>query len=543
MTCYLGIDVGTGSARAGVFDASGRLLGTAAQTITTYRPQTGFAQQSSAQIWTAVADSVREALASAGVDADAIKGIGFDATCSLVVRTAQGDPVSVDPGDAPDQDVILWMDHRALGDAEAINAIGGAPLQYVGGKISPEMELPKLRWLKREKPDAWAQAGAFFDLPDWLVHRATGNDTRSLCSMVCKWTYLGHKGLNGEGWDDDFLTAIGLDDLTQDNHSRIGTRLAAPGRQCGGLTETAAQELGLRPGTPVAASLIDAHAGALGTLGVGLAPGAALDGRLAVIAGTSTCHIALTSDPVFVPGIWGPYFGVVTDNLWALEGGQSAAGALLDHVIARHAAALPLAAQAQAQGCRVTDLIEAHLAQMGDETPTMTQDRHVQPDFHGNRSPRAEPWRKGGNAGLTLDSGMDDLALDYLATLQALAYGTRHILQAMRDQGVVIDTLVVSGGLARNALYLREHADATGCNVVVPDQGEPVLLGCAMLGAVAAGTQTDLPAAMAHMSGAGAVIAPRGGAIAAYHDRKYSVMQRMQDDYAAYVAIMKGTDQ
>ncbi|MBQ2260939.1 MAG: FGGY-family carbohydrate kinase [Loktanella sp.] len=543
MTYFLGVDVGTGSARAGVFDTSGCLLGTAAQAITTYRPRSGFAQQSAAQIWAAVAKAVRGAVADAKVDATQISGIGFDATCSLVVSTAQGDPVSVDPDGAPDQDVILWMDHRALGDAEAINAIGGAPLQYVGGKISPEMELPKLRWLKREKPEAWASAGAFFDLPDWLVHRATGNETRSLCSMVCKWTYLGHKGLQGEGWDDGFLTAIGLEDLTDGNHGRIGASLAAPGQSCGGLTDAAAQELGLRPGTPVAASLIDAHAGALGTLGVGLAPGAALDGRLAVIAGTSTCHIALTRDPVFVPGIWGPYFGVVTDQLWALEGGQSAAGALLDHVIARHADSAALLQQAQAQGCRVTDLIEAHLAQMADETATLTQNRHVQPDFHGNRSPRAEPWRKGGVAGLTLDSGMDDLALDYLATLQALAYGTRHILQAMRDQGVVIDTLVVSGGLARNALYLREHADATGCNVVVPDQDEPVLLGCAMLGAVAAGAQADLPAAMAAMSGAGAVIAPRGGAIAAYHDRKYNVMLRMQDDYAAYVAIMKGSDQ
>lgn len=542
MAYYLGVDVGTGSARAGVFDAAGQLLGTAVQAITTYRPRPGFAQQSSAQIWGAVAAAVRAAVSTAGVAPADISGIGFDATCSLVVTSAQGAAVSVCPDNSAGQDVILWMDHRALGDAETINAIGGEPLQYVGGKISPEMELPKLRWLKHEKPDAWATAGAFFDLPDWLVYRATDNDTRSLCSLVCKWAYLGHKGLQGEGWDDAFLHAIGLGDLAQDNHSRIGARLAAPGQSCGGLTEAAAQELGLRPGTPVAASLIDAHAGALGTLGVGLAPGAVLDGRLAVIAGTSTCHIALTRDPVFVPGIWGPYFGAVTDQLWALEGGQSAAGALLDNVISRHAASAALLQQAQSHGCRVTDLIEAHLAQMADETATLTQNRHVQPDFHGNRSPRAEPWRKGGSAGLTLDNGMDDLALDYLATLQALAYGTRHILQVMRDQGVAIDTLVVSGGLARNALYLREHADATGCNIVVPDQDEPVLLGCAMLGAVAAGAQADLPAAMAAMSGAGAVIAPRGAVIAAYHDRKYSVMLRMQDDYAAYVAIMKGTN-
>jgi ribulose kinase len=58
-------------------------------------------------------------------------------------------------------------------------------IDYVGGVISPEMEMPKLRWLKREMPKSWARAKTFFDLPDWLVHRATGSDIRSLCSTVC----------------------------------------------------------------------------------------------------------------------------------------------------------------------------------------------------------------------------------------------------------------------------------------------------------------------------------------------------------------------
>lgn len=134
---------------------------------------------------------------------------------------------------------------------------------------------------------------------------------------------------------------------------------------------------------------------------------------------------------------------------------------------------------------------------MADETATLTENRYVQPDFHGNRAPRAEPWRKGGTAGLTLETDLDDLAVKYLGTVQALAYGTRHILQVMHAQVVAIDTLVVSGGLRAMRCNLREHADATGCKVVVPDQTEPVLLGCAMLGAVGAGAKPDLPTAMA----------------------------------------------
>ncbi|KUP91596.1 FGGY-family carbohydrate kinase [Tritonibacter horizontis] len=308
----------------------------------------------------------------------------------------------------------------------------------------------------------------------------------------------------------------------------------------------AAAELGLSPGVPVGASLIDAYAGALGTLGLGLTKGTktqrggeALAGRLALIAGTSSCHIALRPEACFVPGVWGPYFGAALPGLWALEGGQSAAGALMDAVIARHGAGPDLIAEVASQGTRPAALIEAHLAEMKAETATLTAGRHVLPDFHGNRSPLAAPWRKGAISGLSLAAGRDDLALDYLATVQALAYGTRHILEVMAAEGAPVDTLVVSGGLAQNALYLREHADATGCRILVAEAGEPGLLGAAMLGAVAAGAQPDLVSAMAAMSGSHRQITPRGGAIATYHDRKYRVMRQMQADHAVYKDIME----
>lgn len=539
--CFVGVDVGTGSARAGVFDCKGRHLGSAAYPLATTRPRAGYAQQSSAAIWASVTQAVRQAIATADVEAARVTGIGFDATCSCVVSGADGAAVSIDPDGAPDQDVILWMDHRARAEADEINTIGGAPLDYVGGHISPEMELPKLLWLKRHLPQAWNRAHAFWDLPDWLVHRATGSLSRSLCSTVCKWTYLGHKGTAGEGWDDGFLAAIGLGDLSAEGHAAIGAHLVAPATPVGGLTAGAAHELGLPEGTPVAASMIDAHAGALGTLGIGTGGTETLERRLAVIAGTSTCHIALSSQAMFVGGVWGPYFGAVLPGLWALEGGQSAAGALIDHVITRHAEGAALAQEAARTGQRPTDLLNRQLEAMGAETATLSHSRHVLPDFHGNRSPLAEPWRQGAVSGLTLETGRDDLALDYLATVQALAYGTRHILEAMSAAGARIECIVMSGGLANNTLYVREHADATGCTVLVPCAAEPVLLGSAMLGAVASKTFADLPAAMADMSGDARTVLPRGGDIARYHSRKYNVLRRMQDDHRAWRSIMEET--
>lgn len=541
MDAFLGIDVGTGSARAGLFDRAGTMLASAAFPIRIFEPRDDFREHSSADIWQSVCKATRKALAEAGLRPGDVKGIGFDATCSLVAVGGDGEPVSVSPTGKDEHDIIVWMDHRAIGEASDIDATNDPILRFTGGTISPEMEMPKLLWLKRNFPEAFARAKHVFDLPDWLVHRATGTMTRSLCSVTCKWTYQGSRGLAGEGWDHDFLTRIGLGELLDDNHARIGNRFAAPGDKVGELSTAAAEELGLAAGTPVAASLIDAYSGALGTLGIG-ASGRPLGGRLALIAGTSACHIAVAPEACFVPGVWGPYLSVLVPGLWANEAGQSAAGALLDRVIAGHAASAGLSQKAKEAGRSIHALMDDELlaaAGNADDTHRLTAGYHVQPDFHGNRSPLADPTRHGGVSGLSMASGAKDLAIQYLAALQALAYGTRHIVESLRASGVPIDTLVVSGGLARNALYLREHADATGCTILVPDQAEPVLLGSAMLGAVVAGATPSLEAAMAAMSGKGATIHPRGGAIAAYHDAKYTVFRRMQDDFAAYRDIMK----
>jgi len=109
-----------------------------------------------------VCQSIREAVASSGISPDRVAGIGFDATCSLVVVGAGGVPLPVGPSEDPERNVIVWMDHRATEQARAINATGHAVMQFVGGKISPEMETPRLLWLKENRPDVYHNAWQFF---------------------------------------------------------------------------------------------------------------------------------------------------------------------------------------------------------------------------------------------------------------------------------------------------------------------------------------------------------------------------------------------
>jgi len=262
--CVVGVDVGTGSARAGVFDLAGRMLASAKHDIRLFHAPGGMVEQSSHDIWRAVCTSVRDALVLAGVAPERIAGIGFDATCSLVVLGEGGRPLPVGPSDDPERNIIVWMDHRAVAQADRINATGHDVLKYVGGRISPEMETPKLLWLLEHKPDTFAAAWQFLDLTDFLTWRASGDLSRSTCTVTCKWTYLAHE----QRWDASYFHAIGLGALADEEFERIGRHVVAPGTALGtGLSPMAAAELGLCAGTAVATGVIDAHAGGIGTVG------------------------------------------------------------------------------------------------------------------------------------------------------------------------------------------------------------------------------------------------------------------------------------
>lgn len=90
-----------------------------------------------------------------------------------------GDPVTVSTSRDPARNVIMWQDHRALVEADAINSTNHPVLQFVGGKISPEMQPPKLLWLKTHLyNECWSKAGHFMDLADYMTYRATGSHSR-----------------------------------------------------------------------------------------------------------------------------------------------------------------------------------------------------------------------------------------------------------------------------------------------------------------------------------------------------------------------------
>ncbi|KIY67282.1 Pentulose kinase [Cylindrobasidium torrendii FP15055 ss-10] len=511
MAYYLGVDVGTGSARASLVSHDGKTVASYTKETTTWRDHDDhhIFEQSSNNIWESISICIKECLSQSKISPSNVKGLGFDATCSLAVTDFNGEPISVSKGDAlgtpGNRNVILWADHRAEKEADLINSTGSVVLDYVGGTMSLEMEIPKVLWLKNHMDPKRFSNCQFFDLPDWLTYRATADTTRSSCSVTCKCSFVPNSG-----WQPDFFRKIGLDELVDREYAQVGAKdmnVLTAGMPVGkGLSKGAAEELGLVEGTPVGSGVIDAYAGWLGTVA---AKSTTKDGkvafdrpgfeeaghRLAAVAGTSTCHIAQSPEGVFVNGVWGPYKDPVFRGWWMNEGGQSSTGQLIDFMLTTHASYPKLVELGKERNKNIHIVLQELLEELRvrdkvESLTELTKDLHFYPDLHGNRSPLADSRMRGSLVGITLDSGVHDLARKYNVTIESIALQTRHIVEDMNQAGHKITAIYMSGGQAKNIPMMQLFADTCGMPVVLPfDHAGAVVLGSAMLGRLASEAQ------------------------------------------------------
>ncbi|KAH7069709.1 D-ribulokinase [Paraphoma chrysanthemicola] len=558
---YIGIDVGTGSARACVVNQSGDIVGLASKDIGLWQPKAGYYEQSTTDIWHSICHAVKHAIAESAVDVSLIKGLGFDATCSLAVFDSKtNEPISVSPHTLAQEscarNVILWLDHRAEEETKEINSTGHNTLRYVGGTMSVEMEIPKILWLKKNMPKDLFDRCSFYDLTDALEHLATGNEKRSNCSAVCKQGYI-PIGVDGSttGWQEDFLKEIGLSSIAEEGYKRLGGvhdkngDYLSAGELAGHLCERAADDLGLPKGLPIGSGVIDAYAGWIGTVGAkvdGLykddheAAGASNGiqqtfSRLAVVSGTSTCHLLMSSKPVFVDGVWGPYRDVITRGAWMAEGGQSATGKLLQHVLETHPAYNQAMMEAKVADMNIFDFLNHHLRNMQASTaapsiPYIGRHLFFYGDLYGNRSPVADSTMSGSIVGLTADISINNLAIHYYGTMEFIALQTKQIIIKMNESGHSISSIFMSGSQCQNELLMSLVATACNMAVVIPHYvTAAVCHGAAMLGAKAAtasvyGKTDDLWSIIERMSKPGRVVWPmKGQGVDALLDVKYRV--------------------
>ena len=519
---FIGVDVGTASVRCGLIDRHGDLLAYDELPLVQNNYGEHYYEQCSEEIVDKSIKVIRSVIEKSRVPIESVHCITFDATCSLVVRSKVGKPFSVTdttrcskPKERPlgaEFDVMMWCDHRAMEEKRIIDESGHCVLRYLGGQVSVEHELPKVLWVKRHLP--WGDVGVVYDLADYLTHAFSGTQARSVCTSVCKWGYVLTEDGPGE-IPRDFTDAIGLPDLLE----HVSGDVRRLGQTVGCINEDVAALCGVGNQTKIGVGIIDAHAG-----GVGCVVGNSPDRILALIGGTSSCHMACSRNPIFVPGVWGPYYSAMIDGYWLNEGGESATGSCIEYTVKTHPAYSDAERAASREGTSVFDWLNKQIGKEAD--PYFARHVHVLPYHHGNRSPHADPEARGMVDGLTLDRSLASLTRYYVATCEAIAYGTRDIIEAMERQGHHIDQINVCGSHSRNSLLLRLYADVTQKPVLRMHCSESMLLGCAVLGAVATGCFPSFDAAASAMNRVEETILPRLES-AEYHRVKFEIFREM----------------
>lgn len=473
----LGIDMGTGGARVGIFDTKGNPIVFCGENYPLYTPASGRAEQSVDEWWDAICKASKKAIQTSKIDPHDIKGMSVDTTCCTVLMSGE-DMVPLRPA-------ILWMDVRASAQAKRIFNSGHDALKYNGyGMVSAECLPAKALWIKENEPELWNKATRFYECTDWLMYKLTGEYTASINCASARWYYNSQEG----GYPTDFYNKIGLEDLVD----KLPKKVVNMGDLVGYLTPEAAQDLGLNAGTPVGEGGADAFVGVIGL-------NAVQPGKMTLITGSSHLHIAQFSESIHNKGMWGSYPDCIVRGLQMVEGGQTSTGSIIEWFVKNLCGTVK--AQAEKEGKSVYDLLNRDA-----ENLPIGADGLVALDFfQGNRTPYVDPDVRGMFYGLSLNHTPAHM---YRAIIESICYGTETIIDVFRKSGFTPKEIVVSGGAVKSRFWLQTHADVSNVPITVPKVTEGPCLGSAILGAVAGGVYPDIQTAAENMTSVDYVIKP-----------------------------------
>lgn len=486
MTLLVGLDIGTTSVKAGVFDAAGRQLGADGCEYELSHPAPDRVEINALTWWSSAVAAVRGALARSGADPSAIAAIAVSSQGETVV--------AVDDDGRPLGPAIVWLDNRATVEARFLRERFGNELVY--GRtgvpaVNPTWTAAKLLWWRAREPALFRDAARFLLVEDFLLHRLTGRFVTE-GGIACTSLLF---DIRTGGWWGPMLDVVGI------GETRL-PEIATPGSVVGVLTAAAADALGLPAGIAVVAGGMDQGAGAVG---VGNAvPGVISEstgGALTVQASVDR-HGGDPSrqTPVYVHSAPGRYLycPVCPTGGMALTWFRDRLG---DAEVVR----------AAAEGRDAYDL----LTELAATVPPGCNGLTMLPHFAGAFSPEYEPAARGVFYGLTLAHGRAHLVR---AVLEAVAFMLRRNLELLASAGAPAAEIRSHGGGARSALWNQVKADVCGVPVVTLAGEDAAVRGDAMLAGVAIGVYPDLAAAGAAMIQPQARYEPDPTHRAAYED-------------------------
>jgi sugar (pentulose or hexulose) kinase len=470
------VDVGTSGARAVAIDLDGRRRLEARVAYPTTSPRPGWAEQDP-RAWRRASLAALAALVEALGTSRRVHAIGLTGQCpSVCLIDWHGRPVG--PG-------LIYRDNRAVTEANDLRRrFGDAAIHRRTGHLPSAFHVgPKLAWLRRHAPDAWADAAFALQPRDLVALALTGDLVTDGTHAAATLAY----DLRAGRWDDELREALGLPALLLPPIRAPGTPLE--------LRRTLAKRLGLRAATPVILGGADSQACALGAGVVGPGP-------VSEMAGSSTCLNAVVAEPLGVTLV--THYPHVIPGPFTTETGINTSGAAIGWL----ADLLYGGRRGRATGADYLRLDREVLA-----TPPGADGVLALPVLGDGE--RTDPDLRGAVAGLSL---RHDRAVLARAFLEGVAFEIRAQLELLRDGGAPVSELRVSGGDARLASWNRIKADVTGVPVItIP--GDAAATGVAMLAGLGAGLFRDVDDAIARCVHPDEPIIPDAGVRELYGDR------------------------
>jgi len=474
----IGVDGGTESIRACCFDAiTGSVVGNScAIPYQTYHPQPGWAEQDPADWYNNIGQAVRGAVSS-------IPGKPEDYEfCSICVDTTCCSVVALDEDMQPLRNCILWMDARSAPQTrEIMTECKDDPALRVNcggeGPLSAEWMTPKALWIRKNEPEVWAKAKTICEYQDFINYKLTGEICASSCNAASRWHWDGEESIL-DGTSDNphpgrpltLYKQLGVPELAE----KLPQRCLPMGAQVGTLTQEAATHLGLPVGLSVTQGGADAFVGMIGL-------GCINPGQMCLITGSSHLHCVVSALPASAKGVWGAYRGAPLPGINFAEGGQSSTGSIIRWMRNIFGSAHVEYRDLDDDAARIPPGCEGLVAL---ET------------FQGSRTPITDPMATGALLGVTLSHTRAHI---WRALMEAVCFGTKACVDALEIAGHTCDEIVMAGGATRSNLWLQMHADVTGKPIMVCENADAPLLGCAILASVNSGVHKSVADAVDSM--------------------------------------------
>jgi len=451
----LGIDVGTTGVRALLFDPSSRRCHIADRSYELFLPEPGRAEQDPDQIWEATKSATAEVLRTA----DGTQ------TVSLSISSQGGTLIPLDEKFKPRGNAIVWMDHRAKAQADALTSEFGKEFFYkkTGWPLTGCLPFLQIRWLKEERPELFRRISRFAFVGDYMTYKLSGMWVADPSSASITMLY----NLKDGTWDEELLKMAGIreDQLPQ---------LADSGRLIGAVKPSVARKIGFR-GREMLVSTggHDQYCASLGA-------GALEDGDLLLSGGTAwvlllTSGVALFDARSFLsPGRH------VMKGLWGLMGSISGAGAGVRWLAG-------LLRGKKSPGGEESRLYRS-IEREGMGLPPGSEQLFFYPHFLGATAPTWEADAKGAIVGLGLHHRPAHV---FRALLEGIGFEVLWNVETFRSLGAKVSSVSMIGGAARSLIWPRIISNILDMPVRIPRIKEAACVGAAVLGGLGAGTIKD----------------------------------------------------